>query len=503
MSVQFDEQRELRGAPDELRLTEAAGVVPESLMEAVLANAPEQPPGTKLLQIIRPGVGQGKGTRYYGAPMLETNHHVFRGARMFRNHLTEAERRKLEGLPRPIEHLAGRIVETWWDGSVPADNRFEQGGVYAWMKPVRQIAELIDDDPDLVETSISALATAVRPGRVNGKSVTIVEGIRAKPVSVDFVTEGGAGGKVLTEAADQEEAVLESMSDEEVERYLTEERPGLLEAIKATAEDPDGDGDDDSDEIKSRADAHVKKGKSRKEALVLARQEIKDGSDNDVKEGAEVADAIDLDALREALQTDDGKAVLQEALVGFAPEGYVKADDVERLVESKLSESADLIRIEARGDLERKIELRDMADRAGTLVESAKLHPVLTKRLKAQFALSESGEPTDALNIGAEVDADGTIVKRPMELLVEAVTAEIEDARKLMGDLRPTRVRGAGVAKLVEAKHGEDDKDTERKPAEREREAVSTTTGSTAADELLESAGFSRESLPGLWANGL
>lgn len=515
--VEFDEQRALEEAPDELRLTEGAGLVPESLLEAVLSdpNAPAQPPGTRLLQVIRPGIGRGRGTRYYSPGMLAENARVFTGARMFRNHLTETERKKLEGLPRPIEQLGGRLMESWWDGSdrFPADDRHEQGAVLAWMKPVRRIAEMIDDDPELIEASISALATNVKPGRVNGKAVTIVEGIQAKPISVDWVTEGGAGGKVLTEAAEQEEAVLESMDDEEVLGYLERERPGLLEAVKATANDPDGDGDDDSDEINSRAAAHLKKGKSRKEALALARQEIADAK-NETTEGAEMPDGITAEALTEALSTDEGQAALapvltpliESALASYVPEGYVKADELDKLVDAKLSESADLIRIEARGDMERQIEVRDMAAKAASLIEGAKLHPSLTKRLKAQFALSESGDPTDALNIGAEVDGEGNVVKRPIDRLVEAVNAEIDDARTLMGDLRPTRVRGAGAAKLQEsaARSKETDKDDERQPEDkRERETVSTTTGSTAADELLESAGFAKSDLGSLWANGL
>lgn len=477
--VEFDEQRELAEAPEELRLTESSALVAptvrESILERARARGVELREGEELLQIIRPTIGRGKGTRYYSPEVLEADAPNWAGARMFRNHLTETERRKLEGLPRPIEHLAGRIRESWWDGDVPADDRFEQGGVYAAIKPTRFIRETLDDDPDLIESSISALATAIRPDMKDGRRVAVVEGIRLKPRSVDWVTEGGAGGRALRESAhDEEEAVLESMTDTEIEEYLTAERPGLLEALAEHREGGPG------------------------------------GNHNDRREEIDVPDTITPEALTEALSTEDGKAALaplmnaaiQEALDGYVPEGYVKADEVEHLVESKMAERADLIRIEARGDLERQIELRDMADKAVALVEAAKVHPRLGKRITSQFALVE-GEPTEALNIQADYDDSGNVVKPAMEKLVEAVTAEIDDARSIMGDLRPTRVRGAGRdTRLAESAHEkpEEREDGKQKPPAK---TGTKTTGSSLADELLESAGFSQESLGSLWTNGL
>jgi hypothetical protein len=459
--------------------------------------------GEELLQVIRPGIGEGRGTRYYSPTMLAENAEVFTGARMFRNHLTDKQRRELEGLPRPIEHLAGRMREAWWDGDVPASDRFEQGGVYAAIKPTKFIRETLDDDPDLIESSISALATSIRSGSKDGRKVAIVEGIRRKPISVDWVTEGGAGGRVLREAADQEEAVLESMTDEEFQSYMEQERPELLEALKG--DDPDGDGDDDTAELNQRVAKHLKAGKSRKDALAAARQEIADG--NETQEGAEMADAITPEALREAFASDEGKAVLLSLVEEVAPstEGYVRADEVNDLVESRMAERADLIRIEARGDLERQIELRDMRDKAVELVEAAKVHPKLAARITDTFTLTETGEPTAALaSISGDFDEDGNLVKPAMDKLVEAVNSEIEDARAIQGDLRPTRVRGAGRdTRLTEAK-GTEDADEDKDDKRGKREPVkSKTTGSALADELLEGAGFSSEQFDTLWANGL
>jgi hypothetical protein len=484
--VEFDEQRELSEAPDELRLTESATVVAPSLREGILERARargiELREGEELLQIIRPCVGRGKGTREYQPGMLEADAPNWRGVRMFRNHLTEAERKKLEGLPRPIEHLAGRIRESWWDGDVPAssDGRYGQGGVFAAIKPTKFIREMLDDDPDLIESSISALATALRPERRDGRAVSVVEGIRPKPRSVDWVTEGGAGGKVLRESAhEQEEAVLESMTDQEIKEYLKAERPGLLEALDAHREGGPGSGNDDR------------------------RQED------------DVPDTITPEALTEALATDAGKAALapvlseavQAALADYVPEGYVRADEVESLVESKMAERADLIRIEARGDLHREVELRDLADQARTLVEAAKLHPKLAKRIVEKYALVE-GAATDALAaVKADFDPDGNVTKSAAEKLAEAVAEEIEDARALLADVRPTRVRGQGrTERLTESRQQRDDdtsKDDDTKGRGKPKPVAVTTTGSSLADELLEGAGFSKESLGGLWTTGL
>lgn len=477
-----DEQQQLADAPEELRLTESAGLAEPSIREGVLERAAkrgiELREGEELLQIIRPCVGRGKGTRYYSPQVLEADAENWVGARMFANHLTNKQQRELEGLPRPIEHLAGRIRESWWDGEVPAssDGRYEQGGTYAIIKPRRYIREMLDDDPDLIESSINALATSIRAGTRDGQRVTVVEGIRVKPRTVDWVSEGGAGGGILREsAADEEAAVLDSIDDTELEEYLENERPGLLEALRAR-HSGDGGGD----------------------------------GNNDRRTEDNVPEPITPEMLREALSTDDGRAILAELVETPNLDGYVKADEVHILVESGMAERADLIRIEARGELERQIELRDLRDEAARLVEAAKLHPRLAKRITEQFSLTEANSPTEALAAcSSDFDSEGNLVKAASDKLVEAVSAEIEDARSLMGELRPTRVRGQGDRRLVEASaHGKSesgDGATERKDGGEQRPTPKrkATSGSTLTDELLESAGFSSEELPDLWVNGL
>lgn len=442
---------------------------PLAICEAAALASPIQADGTVLMHVIRPGIGRGRGGHYYPPEMLRENAHVFVGARMFLDHETEKQRRERGHLPRPVEHLAGRILESWWDESVPADDRFEQGAVTARVMPRRVVKEMIEDDPQLLEVSINALATGKHMGRhPTGRSVPIVEGIRAKPLTVDFISgEGGAGGRILLESeSDDEEAVLESLTDDEFEEYLRENRPEFLSALR----DPRGGNDD-------------------------RRRE------NDVPE------TITAEALTEALASDDGKAVLlpiiQEAFSTFEPpKAEIDEDAIERIVEARMAERSDLLTIEARNAAHRRTEVGQMREKALALIEASKLHPKLKEKLVSEFSLLESGEPSPALDVKPELDAEGNVVKTALALLEESVKHEIDDALELQGVLGTrTRVRGQGstgktrisLAELQESK----EVDEEGKPVVRKPKA---STGSPLTDTLLESAGVPTESLDKLWA---
>lgn len=460
--LEFDEQQQIAAADADLILHEAASLVPDSLIEAVKRNAPPQPPGTRLLQIIRPGIGGGRGRRYYSPPMLEAHAHVFTGARMFKNHETDAQRKERGYLPRPVEQLGGRIVESWWDGTVPATDRFEQGAVFGWTRIVPAVEELIDTDPDMVEASINALATGTAPGRRQGQSVSIVEGIRSKPIAVDWIAgEGGAGGRVLTEAAEEAD-VLESMTDDEIEAYLAAERPGLLEALH------EGDGN---------------------------------GT------GGDVPNEITPEALREALASDDTRPVLVEAFRELLPElginGGLDQAEVTRLVEAEVAERIDLARIDARAEADRQVELRDMRDKAESLIEASRLPAPVRDKLSRQFALDAPG----LTGIGPDVDDEFNVTKPAIAKLEESVSAEIASFREVLGTVAPTRVSGQGGggdggggsggapdAALVEAAKA--DWGPKRDPDGKPR----PTSGSDMTDELLLGAGIAADAIPTLWS---
>lgn len=452
---------------------------PLALVEAVKVVGPIQDDGTILMHVIRPCVGRGKGGHYYPAKMLQENAHVFAGARMFLNHETDEQRKARKHLPRPVEHLAGRILESWWDGDVPATDRYEQGAVVAKVRPRRIVREIIEDDPELLEVSINALATGKHVGRHpgTGRNVPIVEGIRASPLTVDFIAgEGGAGGRILQESAlDEEEAVLESLNDDDFKAYLADNRPELMEALRGSS----------------------------------------GGGDNDEREGNGDVPEITAEALTEALADEETAAKLAPA---FAPiiEAAIKeielpkaeVDDAEitRIVEARLAESNDLATIEAREQAKRAREVVALHAKATSLIEASKLHPKLKERLHADFSLTEAGDPSAKLDVKPEMDAEGNVTKAALTLLEESIEAEIADALALQSSLgTKSRVRGQGATgrakvRLAELQEANSLSDEERAEAEEKRRK--STTGSPLTDALLESAGVPTESLGSLWVQG-
>lgn len=402
----------------------AESVTPDmlSIRETVtLTEGAIQPDGSVLLELIRPCIGRGRGKHLYEADMLAKNADVFTGWRMYVDHLSDTARRALGGLPRSIRDLGGRVTESWWDASVPADpaRGFGQGAVMGRAKPVPYVRELIENDPELVELSINGDATGVRPVTRDGQRVLLVEGIKPKG-SVDFVTEAGAGGRVvaLMEAhmsqEDQEAALFDTMTTDEFREYLDENRPDLLEALQAEGGNNGGGEGEGGDEVE-----------------------------------------ITPDVLREALTSPEGKAVLSEIAAEFAP---VDDERIQALVEAAVAEERDVLRAEAQGHAAREIEIRDLRDEARKRIEAAKLPKMLTEQSIAKFDLTDHG-PTDALDVLPELDDDGNVVKSATEVLAEAVDAEIASQRALAASFNPTRVRGQGQSTATGEEGGEGEKD--------------------------------------------
>jgi hypothetical protein len=411
------------------------------------------------LHIIRPGIGKGRGRHLYEAQMLQENADVFSGWRMFLNHQSPEAKRAAGGLPRDVRDLGGRVQEAWWDPTVPADEAsgHDQGAVVGMVRPVKLIRELIDDDPGLIEASISATASAVRPVVRGGQRVWLVEGINARG-SVDWVTEAGAGGRIapmLEEAYSEEEevqmALLESMTDEELVARLKESRPGLLqEAMKddGDAEDKKDGGDD---ELAEKTAELMKKGMPKAMAEKAARKALSESTDGD-PEGGEVAE-ITPEALKEALSASPN--VLVEALTESGEAQVFIAS----LVEAKLDEERETIREEARADVDRAFELASFERTAHAMISESRLPESWQNGLKEKFSLVEN-KPTDALDVVADVDDDGKVEKAAITKLRESVEAEITKERERLREASPTRVRST-TATLVEAakKDGDDDED--------------------------------------------
>jgi len=420
-----------------------------NLEEATTAEEQER---SKMLpiHILRPCVGKGRGRHVYEADMLRENAHKFSGWRQYIDHLSPEARKAAKGLPRSIRDLGGRIVESYWDANVPADPEkgYEQGAVVGWSLPTPFIRELAENDPELVEASISASATSVQPTMRDGRRAWLVEGIEDHG-SVDWVTEAGAGGRVvaLMEAAYKEDGMglLESMTDEEFVRYVQEVRPHLLAEQGNGNGDGDGDGsngDIDPDELAAMI-AKLKKGNSKlsdDQAEAMARQALSESTHKETDMG------VTPTALQEALQSEDFQSAINTAV-----QERVEAQ-VKTLVEAAVADERELIRAEARADADRKLDLRDMRDAAHKQISESRLPEAFADRAKALFELGEEG-PTPALDVVDDVDDDGKVTKKAEDKLTEAVAEVIEDQRTLLAAANPTRVRGQGVG--APAKKGE------------------------------------------------
>jgi hypothetical protein len=420
-----------------------------SLEEATAAEESER---SKLLpiHILRPCLGKGKGRHLYEANMLQENAHKFSGWRQYIDHLSPEARKAAKGLPRSIRDLGGRIVESYWDGSVPADEKkgYDQGAVVGWSLPTPFIRELAENDPELVEASISANATGVQPIMRDGRRAWLVEGIEDRG-SVDWVTEAGAGGRVvaLMEAAYEEDgmSLLESMTDEEFIAYVEEVRPHLLtEQSDGDAEDLADKGVDELEEMVARLMKRNPK-LSRGQAEAMAKQALKKSDGSPDTEEADMG-AITPEALQEALQSEDFRSVLDPIV-----EERVKA-----LVETAVADERELIRAEARADADRQLELRDLRDTAHRQIAEAKLPEAFTSRTKALFEIKSSG-PTPALDVVDDVDDDGAVTKKAADKLQEAVTEAIQDQRDLLAAANPTAVRGQGPGTPVKRGEGEEE----------------------------------------------
>jgi hypothetical protein len=184
------------------------------------------------LHIIRPCAGKGRGRHVYEAAMLEREAPKFTGWPMYIDHETPEQVRANGGLPPSIWKLGGEVLESWWDGSVPAQGRFGQGSVMAWVKPSPWMKPVIEAHPRLVQASVNTHATGVKPRRGSGGVEHVVEGFIDEG-SVDWVTRAGAGGGIDTSVL---ESVMESWlaTDEasgDVAEYLRKHQPAVVEAL--------------------------------------------------------------------------------------------------------------------------------------------------------------------------------------------------------------------------------------------------------------------------------
>lgn len=423
------------------------------------------------IYVIRPGVGRGKGRHLYEADMLAKNAHVFKGWRMFVDHQAPEAKRALGGLPRSIRDLGGIVKEAKWDPSVPADpaRGHGPGAVVAMCRPTPLIRQLVETDPELVEVSISARATGVRPRTHGGETVMVVEGFEREG-SVDWVSRAGAGGRVaqLAEALEEsftaeEETVelFESMRDEDVVELVKARRPDLYERMIAEAAST---ADDDPERKRREAE----------------------------EEHVETKDVL------EALASDEGRTAIGEIVAESVGRelGTIISEQVApklaELVEAAMEEQHETTVAEANARADRKLVVRELAASAEKKIAESGLPESMKAELRQRFTLTEAGEPTPELDVADERDEESGEVKKTAGARVnEAVEDAIKTKREQVAEIRPTRVRGQGAA--AEAKPGGEEESPagEKQVAEAKKttDGEKATTGSEHTDELLEAAG--------------
>ena len=463
----------------------------EELAEAVRSGR------ALVVDLIRPCVGRGRGKHLYKAEMLEANADKFGGWKMYLNHLSDAARRALGGLPRDVRDLGGVVQESWWNGEVPAAGRFGKGAVQGVVSPVPLIRELVSVDPRLVESSINATATGCKPGRVGGEKVWIVEGIEDKG-SVDWVTEAGAGGRIssimeaMIEDGSAVTGVLDTLDSGTILAWIESHRPDLAEAMgpkfgspaweakygkgkkkKASgdADDNEPEGDDsDAEDIAEMAKKLLSSGaaKSQAQAVAMAKNAVakkKSGGNSGGKgvsesasEGDEVAE-ITSEALADALASEEGQVALATAVAPAVVEAVRSLDlgsEVVSLVEAKLGEDREVITATAEARADRRNELRDLRDHAHRTINESRLTPTLKEKAREKFDIAE-GVPASGLDLVDDEDENGEVVKSAKAKLDEAVAVEIQDGQRIMAEVNPTRVRGQGPTSgtLAEGEGGE------------------------------------------------
>jgi hypothetical protein len=376
------------------------------------------------LHVIRPGIGRGRGRHHYRPDMLQEHGSIFTGWPMYQDHLSAAAKKAAGGQPRSIRDKGGIIKESWWDPATPADKTrgFGAGSVVGMVRPVKAIRDLIDDDPQMVEASISAEATAVEATLVEGERVLDVKGIKAlreggRPGgSVDWVSEAGAGGAVASiiehaydDPADLERDLIESLTDAELREHIVEARPHLLEASAPPAP---------PDPPNQEVEVPITKEELREALTDLAREEPT--------------------VLVEALTgSDDGAAALR-SLIEEAVEG-------ERRV----------IRAQARSDAMREVALARLDVVAERAINECKLPESMRTRLREQFRLEESGEPTPGLDVRDDIDAEsGDVTKTAQAKLREAIEEEAKAQRAMLAEAFPTTVQGQGASRRQPGEDG-------------------------------------------------
>lgn len=154
--------------------------------------------GKTRIKVIAPGWGS---SGYYGAKMLERDGgEAFpTGTKMYLDHPTKAE--EAARPERSVKDMAAVLTSpAKWDAAGK-----EGPGLYAEANVVPAFRDFINGAAKHIGVSIRAAGKSAL-GEAEGRKGPIIERI-AVGKSIDFVTQAGAGGKILTESGRQAESL--------------------------------------------------------------------------------------------------------------------------------------------------------------------------------------------------------------------------------------------------------------------------------------------------------
>jgi len=170
--------------------------------------------------VIKAGFNANK-SRYYPKEMLQRDYGIFEGLKMYADHPTESDER--ERPERSIRDWVATLSE------VKCDENGTVTGIANILEPwlMTKLASLRDKEMlSEMGISINAVGHATK-ATIEGVATLAIEELE-RAVSVDFVTEPGAGGIVTLYEADRERNVdLVELAT------LKERRPDLIKALTA------------------------------------------------------------------------------------------------------------------------------------------------------------------------------------------------------------------------------------------------------------------------------
>lgn len=288
--------------------------------------------GELVVTFIKPGLNSS-GKRYYPKETIATGitEGLFTGLKMFVNH---ASLQELSQRPeRSLTEWVSTVKESWVDPAT-GNGKAKIKVVQTWFKNFLKDLQEAGALPDI---GLSIFATGrVKPGTIQGKSTSIVEKFQSA-MSIDWVTEPGAGGRVdaIWEShqpmmiKEQELNMLNSMKLEDALKEIRESRPDILEAVRgefaATQQT----------EAEKAAEAAAKKAQD--DRITALEAELKESKDSSAAEKAARVKAEYQNMVQEALKEAKLPDLAKSRIAQFLAEPVLKEDG--EVDETKVKES--------------------------------------------------------------------------------------------------------------------------------------------------------------------